>query len=118
MPARAAIFLMFLFLFLGCRENSSKGATSFISKSNGEINARLIASQCYQCHGTHGISRTKWESIAGEDVEEVFESEHPLMEAQAKGYTKEELIAAMRYLSRFKAEEDEDERSGERSEDD
>lgn len=62
---------------------------------------RVLASQCYQCHGTHGISVTKWDSIAGEDIEEVFEVKHPLMKAQRQGYTRQELIEIMKYLQQF-----------------
>ncbi len=58
------------------------------------VNAgRLLGSQCAQCHGTNGVSVNKWDSIAGEDKlhEEMFEDDEPIMSAQARGYTNEEI---------------------------
>ena len=54
---------------------------------------RLLGAQCAQCHGTNGISVNKWDSIAGEDNlhKEMFEDDAPIMMAQARGYTRDEI---------------------------
>ncbi len=54
---------------------------------------RLLGAQCAQCHGTNGVSVNKWDSIAGEDNlhEEMFEDDAPIMMAQARGYTRDEI---------------------------
>lgn len=69
--------------------------------------ARLLASQCFQCHGTDGHSQTDIDSLAGESeaelIEEmqemVSESDHELMHFQARGYTDEQVRAIAAYIS-------------------
>lgn len=52
---------------------------------------RLLSSQCYQCHGTNGVSTNSWDSIAGEnELDEMF-GEDEIMDAQAHGYTSPEI---------------------------
>jgi len=64
---------------------------------------RLLGSQCAQCHGTNGISVNKWDSIAGEDdlLDEIFDDE-PIMNAQAHGYTNEEILLIESWLKTLK----------------
>jgi hypothetical protein len=61
---------------------------------------RLLGSQCAQCHGTNGISINEWDSIAGEsDLEnEMFTDDTPIMNAQAHGYTSEEILLIENWL--------------------
>jgi len=61
---------------------------------------RLLGSQCAQCHGTNGISVNEWDSIAGEDnlPDEIYQDDEPIMNAQAHGYTKEEIILIGNWL--------------------
>ncbi len=81
---------------------------------------RLLASACYGCHGTNGISVTKWDSIAGED--ELYKEMHEkkgIMEIQAKGYTKIEIAAIENFLKRLpKAEKEEKDDEHEKEKDD
>ena len=57
--------------------------------------ARLLASQCFQCHGTDGKSVTGIDSLAGESASEIIEEmqemkqeqDHELMHFQALGYS-------------------------------
>lgn len=66
--------------------------------------ARLLASQCFQCHGTNGKSTTGIDSLAGESQNEIIsemremkaKNKVDLMHYQAKAYTDAQiqLIAA------------------------
>lgn len=66
--------------------------------------ARLLASQCFQCHGTDGKSTTGIDSLAGESQNEIVSemremkatTKVDLMHYQAKAYTDAQiqLIAA------------------------
>jgi len=68
------------------------------------VNGRLLASQCFQCHGTNGHSVNGWDSIAGESYAEILEElvEYPsthIMGAQAVGYNLAERQALASYLA-------------------
>lgn len=65
---------------------------------------RLLASQCFQCHGSNGRSVTGWDSIAGESYGEILEelSEYAtthIMGAAVIGYTQQERQDLATYLS-------------------
>lgn len=66
---------------------------------------RLLGSQCAQCHGTNGISKNEWDSIAGESnlPDEIYQDDEPIMNAQAHGYTKEEIILIGNWLKTLKS---------------
>lgn len=75
-------------------EGSSNVSTEIVLPTSYKADAgRLLGSQCAQCHGTNGISTNEWDSIAGEDrlEDEMFTDDEPLMNAQAHGYTSEEI---------------------------
>lgn len=63
------------------------------------VEGRLLASQCAQCHGTDGYSKTEIDSLAGESVGEIVEemqemkasNENDIMHFQARGYTDEQI---------------------------
>ena len=68
---------------------------------------RLLASNCFQCHGTNGAG-PGFDSIAGKSVDEIYKelremrSENPgndIMKAHARGYTDEQLRQISAYLS-------------------
>jgi len=68
---------------------------------------RLLASNCFQCHGTNG-SGPGFDNIAGKSVDEIYKelremrSENPgndIMKAHARGYTDEQLRQISAYLS-------------------
>ncbi|WP_456435591.1 c-type cytochrome [Thermovibrio ammonificans] len=102
-------FLLFSAFTFSCDKEEKAYSRESIRRAAQPNGIRVLAAQCYQCHGTHGISVTKWDSIAGEELEELFEVKHPLMKAQLKGYTREELVAIMKYLARFKKKEEREE---------
>jgi cytochrome c553 len=68
--------------------------------------ARLLASNCYQCHGTYGTGG--FERLAGESATEIYSelkelaastSSNNIMAAHAAGYTDAQLRAIAAYLS-------------------
>ena len=68
---------------------------------------RLLASNCFQCHGTNGVG-PGFDTIAGKSVDEIYnnlremKSEAPgndIMKAHARGYTDEQLRQISAYLS-------------------
>jgi len=89
--------------------DSSNTETVITTPSTFTINdGRTLGSQCAQCHGTNGISINKWDSIAGEDdlVDEVYEHNDPIMDAQMKGYTISEIQSIQTWLSTVKGGDD------------
>ncbi len=87
------------------KDDESNGAEGYIPPSTVPSTykadaGRLLGSQCAQCHGTNGISINEWDSIAGEDnlPDEIYQDDEPIMNAQAHGYTKEEIILIGNWL--------------------
>lgn len=83
------------------------GGKSESSNSSGPITmapaeGRLLASNCFQCHGTGGVGG--FESIRGSEASEVLEyltAPNPradIMAAHAQGYTRAQLESVIRYL--------------------
>ena len=70
---------------------------------------RLLASNCFQCHGTDGINGT-FEGIAGESATELYnelkelqtttEADEAIMKVHANGYTDEQLRLIADYFSK------------------
>jgi cytochrome c553 len=69
---------------------------------------RLLASNCYQCHGTNGRG-PGFDELAGKSARELYkdlkefqsgEEGDGLMAAHARGYTDAQLQAIARFLSR------------------
>ena len=54
--------------------------TTSLDAASVEVRGRLLASQCFQCHGTNGKSVNGWDSIAGESYNEIMEEleEYPV----------------------------------------
>lgn len=64
---------------------------------------RLLASNCFQCHGTQGTGG--FDSIRGKDANEVYEyltkpASGNIMAGHAQGYTKAQLQAIVAYLQK------------------
>ena len=64
-------------------------------------NGRLLASNCFQCHGTLGLGG--FDKIRGSDAQEVLEyltkpASSDIMAAHAQGYTLDQLKAIVAYL--------------------
>lgn len=85
---------------------SQDTSTSTVASSSLDSSGRLLASNCFQCHGTNGSGG--FESIRGsgevykELIEYVNGGEDPggIMAAHTKGYTIEQLRAIANYLQR------------------
>lgn len=88
----------------GSTTTAASGTAPNISAPDG---ARLLASQCFQCHGMNGISITGIDSIAGDSaahlVKEMLEMKYStkvdIMHYQAKGYSEDEIRSMAQYLS-------------------
>jgi sulfide dehydrogenase cytochrome subunit len=69
---------------------------------------RLLASQCAQCHGTNGYARGDFDSLAGEEVKDMYEDltdmkeeDQPenIMDHQALGYTNYQIQRIARFYA-------------------
>lgn len=81
-------------------DDSSNNSAQIVLPTSYSVNVgRLLGSQCAQCHGTNGVSSNEWDSIAGETnlLDEIFDDE-PIMNAQAHGYTPEEILLIGNWL--------------------
>lgn len=85
----------------------SLAATAAQAQSAAPPAGRLLASNCFQCHGTNGAG-PGFDSIAGKSVDEMYkklkemqgkEPGNDIMKAHARGYTDEQLRALSAYLS-------------------
>lgn len=68
-----------------------------------DTTGRLLASNCFQCHGTGGAGG--FESIRGSEASEVVDyltqpASSEIMAAHAQGYTRAQLDAIIAYLQR------------------
>lgn len=78
---------------------SSAAPTAVAQPANTE--GRLLASNCFQCHGTGGIGG--FDAIRGRDAGEVLEflskpASSDIMAAHAQGYTRAQLQKIIAYL--------------------
>ncbi len=77
-------------------------STAAIAQPNG----RLLASQCFQCHGPNGKSTGEIDSLAGESAAEIYDElvefklkpENGIMNLQARIYTDAEMRAIAGYI--------------------
>lgn len=68
---------------------------------------RLLASQCFQCHGTQGQAVSGFESITGKSANEMYKEllemsqrrPENIMDYQARAYTPAQLRLIAAYLS-------------------
>ena len=94
----------------GDSTTTTPSTTPDMATSYSPNDGRLLASGCFQCHGTNGISTNSWDGIAGEDnlKEEMFEEgAGHIMTAQAKGYTDSEITAIQSWLATVSKSESE-----------
>jgi cytochrome c553 len=71
---------------------------------------RLLASNCFQCHGYNGKSSIGFEKLAGKSANEIYgemkemQRDNPpeMMEMHSKGYTDAQLRLISTYLSKQK----------------
>jgi mono/diheme cytochrome c family protein len=81
---------------------SARSSTALVAQPSN-TDGRLLASNCYQCHGTLGLGG--FERIRGSDADEVLEfitktANKDIMAAHAQGYTTEQLKKVIAYLQR------------------
>lgn len=76
---------------------------------------RLLASQCAQCHGTDGRSRTEIDGLGGEEAGEIQEElgemqmefdPAEIMHLQANGYSDEQIRLISEYFATLPAVDD------------
>jgi mono/diheme cytochrome c family protein len=84
---------------LAAASGSSEGLQLVAQPPNTE--GRLLASNCFQCHGTFGNGG--FENIRGEEAGEVLEfmgktANRDIMAAHAQGYTRAQLQKIISYL--------------------
>ena len=88
--------------------NTTASNSSSAPAVNAPDGARLLAAQCYQCHGTGGNSVSDIDSIAGESASELTEEMlemkystdlNDIMHRQAMGYSEEQIRAVATYLA-------------------
>jgi sulfide dehydrogenase cytochrome subunit len=73
---------------------------------------RLLASQCAQCHGTTGNTLGDFDSIAGEDFQELLDellemkadNDNEVMHKQIKGYTEQQIWFIAEYYANMPAD--------------
>lgn len=78
---------------------STASGTAIAQPAN--IEGRLLASNCFQCHGTLGLGG--FDKIRGDESKEVLEfaakaADRDIMAAHAQGYTPEQLRKIIAYL--------------------
>ena len=78
-----------------------------VSADDPDVN-RLLASQCAQCHGTNGYSRSEFDGIAGEEAKDLYEDltdmkgedlPENIMDHQALGYTNDQIRRIASYYA-------------------
>lgn len=70
-------------------------------------NGRLLASQCFQCHGPNGHSKGEIDSIDGKSYSDLYgdltemkkKNKNEIMHLQIKSYTDDEIKQMAEYLS-------------------
>ncbi len=93
-------FLAGVLFFIGCTvgENNTTTTNTLPEKFIPNDGRMIAATNCFQCHGTNGYSKTSWDSIAGEDADEFYENDHPIMAAQTDGFDSGEVNEMFSYL--------------------
>lgn len=88
---------------------------------------RLLASQCAQCHGTNGYARGDFDSLAGEEVKDMYEDltdmkeeDQPenIMDHQALGYSNYQIQRIARFYAGKPEDAPEDEEESDEEEED
>jgi sulfide dehydrogenase cytochrome subunit len=81
--------------------------TAASSGGVGPPPGQLLASQCFQCHGTDGQAVSGFESITGKSAEDMYHTllemsqrrPENIMDMQARAYTPVQLMLIAEYLS-------------------
>jgi cytochrome subunit of sulfide dehydrogenase len=96
---------------IGCTLAATAIATLFASAAAAQTTTidppgRLVASNCFQCHGTNG--KGGFETLAGESASEIYnelrefrtKTEGGIMEPHARGYSDAQLRLMADYFSK------------------
>lgn len=84
-------------------------ATGAQAQTAAPSSGRLLASNCFQCHGTNGQGKDTFERLAGESVAEIVEEltemrqendRGEIMTVHAFGYTDAQIRALATWFSR------------------
>lgn len=80
---------------------ATPGAPALPTAQPAQTEGRLLASNCFQCHGTMGTGG--FDSIRGRKASEVLDyltktANRDIMAAHAQGYTREQLQVIITYL--------------------
>lgn len=83
------------------KSRPSRTATTTTVAQPASTEGRLLASNCFQCHGTMGLGG--FDKIRGSEASEVLEfmtktASRDIMAAHAQGYTPEQLKKIIAYL--------------------
>ena len=73
----------------------------------GPPQGQLLASMCFQCHGTNGLAVGGFESIAGKSSREIYKEllemskrkPEGIMDLQARAYTPNQILQIANYLA-------------------
>jgi sulfide dehydrogenase cytochrome subunit len=73
----------------------------------GPPQGQLLASMCFQCHGTNGLAVGGFESIAGKSSREIYKEllemskrkPEGIMDYQARAYTPNQILHIANYLA-------------------
>lgn len=81
--------------------SESKSSSSAVVAQPANTEGRLLASNCFQCHGTLGLGG--FDNIRGGEAKEALEfttkaADRDIMAAHVQGYTPEQLRKAIAYL--------------------
>ena len=86
----------------------SNSANATVGNINAPGGARVLAAQCFQCHGTDGRSSSGIEGLAGESASELVEdmlemkystNTDDIMHRQAMGYSEAQIRAIATYIA-------------------
>jgi cytochrome subunit of sulfide dehydrogenase len=88
----------------GSDGSTGNGAPALVAIASSDADARLLASNCFQCHGTNGTGG--FDNIRGGESSEVSKyrnlaqkpANSDIMAAHAQGYTDAQIAMIVRYL--------------------
>ena len=123
------LLIVFVFFTSGCSIDSNNDTTTTQDLQTQENivlpttfspnDGRVLASSCFGCHGTNGVSVNSWDSIAGEDelAHEMYEDDNLLMKSVADGYNSSEVVLMEDYLSSLSKTSDSEQEDNEKDSD-
>ncbi len=106
MQRRSSIPLIALAVVTVVAVTSGIGVRIATAQSASLADGRVLASNCFNCHGTDGRSSGGFDTIAGESVEEIISEmrelrseDEGIMSVHARGYPDEQVRLIAEYLA-------------------